>query len=142
MKDPEPGDPRCPSCGGLGEAVGAPTLEAQVSREDRATLGGPAFYCENPACRTAYFNAWGAKVPDARLKTIPYPKNPDGPVCVCFGVPAADITGDAREGRKDRVKALLDRAKGPEARCVETCPDGKSCQARVNRLFREAFEAR
>ena len=142
LKDPEPADPRCPSCGSLGEAVGAPTLEAQISKEDRASLGTAAFYCEDSACRTAYFNAWGAAVPDSRLKTSAYPKNPEAPVCPCFGIPAADIQSDAREGRKDRMKDLVERSKGPEAKCATLCPDGKSCMPRVMRLFREAFEAR
>ena len=142
VKDPEPGEPRCPSCGSLGEAVGAPTLEAQIPPDARSLLGAAVFYCENPACRTAYFNAWGASVPDARLKSAAWPKNPDAPVCPCFGTTADEILADAREGRKERVKNLVERSKGPEARCVERCPDGKSCMPRVMRLFREAFEAR
>jgi hypothetical protein len=141
VKDPEPGEPRCPACGALGEPVGAPTLEAQLPPDARAPLGGAAWYCENPACPTAYFNAWGVSVPEAQLRSSTYPKNPERPICPCFGVSAADVLVDARQGRKDRVKDLVERSKGPEAKCVERCPDGKSCMTRVLRLFREAFEA-
>jgi hypothetical protein len=142
MRDPEPGEPRCPSCGALGEPVGARTLEAQIPAAARAALGAAAFYCENPACRIAYFTAWGASVPDGPLNSPAYPKNPEAPVCPCFGIPAGEVLADAREGRKDRMKDLVERSKGPEARCIERCPDGKSCMPRVMRLFREAFEAR
>ena len=118
------------------------TLEAQLPSEARTPLGGAAFYCVNPACRTAYFNAWGAKVPADRLASPAYPKDPSRPICPCFGIAAEDVTADARDGRKERVRDLVERSKGPEARCAERCPDGRPCIPRVLRLFRETFEAR
>lgn len=142
MKDPEPGDPRCPGCEGLGEPVGTVTLDAHVPAALRATFRGSAFYCTAPSCRIGYFDAWGATVPADKLSGPAWPKEPDGPICRCFGVKPADVVTDAREGRKDRVKDLVERSKGPEAQCARLAPDGACCIPRVLRLFRETFEAR
>jgi hypothetical protein len=71
-----------------------------------------------------------------------YPKDPEGPICPCFGVTAAEITADARAGLKERVRDLRQRSESPEARCRVRCPDGECCIPRVFRLFREIFEAR
>lgn len=142
MKDPEPGDPRCPGCEGLGDPVGTATLDAHVPASMRATFRGSAFYCAAPSCRIGYFDAWGATVPADQLTGTAWPKDPEGPLCPCFGVKAADILADAREGRKDRVKDLVERSKGPDAHCVRQSPDGACCVPRVLRLFREAFDAR
>jgi hypothetical protein len=142
VRDPEPGEPRCPGCGALGDAVGLPTLEAHLPPAARATLGAAACYCASPECRNAYFNAWGAVVPVDQLTGPAWPKDPNAPICPCFGLRAEDVVADAREGRKDRIKDLRDRSEGSEARCAERCPDGRSCLPRVLRLFRETFEAR
>lgn len=142
IKDPEPGEPRCPGCGGLGDPVTPPTLEEHLPTADREPLGAAAFYCPDPRCRTAYYNAWAAAVPVERLKGPAWPKDPEAPICPCFGVRAADVLADARDGRKDRVKELVEKSKGPEARCLRACPDGVPCIPRVLRLFRETFEAR
>lgn len=139
MKDPEPGEPRCPDCGTLGEPVGGPTLDAQLSPELRAPLGGTVHYCAGAACLTAYFNAWGARAGVDRLRSPAWPKSAEAPICPCFGATAAEVEADAREGFKERVKALLERAKGPEARCTQACPDGRPCSPRVMRLFRDCF---
>ena len=117
-----------------------PTLEAQLTAEARAPLGGQSFYCVNPACRMAYFNAWGAAVTADLLKSPAWPKHPDGPICPCFGITAEEIQADAREGKKERVRNLVEDAKGSEARCRERCPDGRPCLPRVLRLFRETME--
>jgi hypothetical protein len=142
MKEGDEPEPRCPSCGTLGETVGAVTLEQHVTPEDHEAIGDRALYCPNPACTTAYFNAWAAVVPHDRIKGGTYPKDRQGPICPCTGLRAADVVSDARAGRKDRIKDLRDRSEGPESRCILLCPDGKSCVTRVMRLFRETFEAR
>jgi len=117
-------------------------LEAHLPPPARATLGGAAFYCSVSACSTAYFDAWGVAVPVDQLTGSAWPKDPEGPICSCFGLKAAEVLADAREGRKDRVKDLVERSKGPEARCAQRSPDGACCVPRVLRLFRETFEAR
>jgi hypothetical protein len=142
MKEGEAPEPRCPSCDTLGDAVGPPTLVAQVPADLRGALGDRAYYCVNSACRTAYFNGWGTVVPAERIARPAFPKDPDGPLCPCFGVSPSQILSEAREGRKEGIRSLKARAEGPEARCAECSPDGRSCLPRALRLFREAFVPR
>jgi hypothetical protein len=139
IKESEQADPRCPGCGALGEQVGPTTLNAHLPADACATLGDKAFYCVNSECDAAYFTAWGASVSRDRMKGTAYPKDPAAPLCCCFGLTASDVISDAREGRKDRVKDLVERSKGPQARCAEKCPDGQPCVTRVLQLFRENF---
>ena len=142
MKESEPAEPRCPGCAALGEPVGAKALEAHLPADAISTLGEKAFYCVNPECRIAYFDAWGASVPRDRMKGTAYPKDPEAPLCSCFDIMAASVIEDAREGRKERIKDLMERSSGPDARCVERSPDGQCCLPRALRLFREHFEAK
>jgi hypothetical protein len=142
MKESEQSEPRCPGCQTLGDAVGLETLEAHVSPDDQRALGDKAFYCATSACATAYFNGWGTRVPRDRMVGTSYPKDPEGPICPCFGLRATDIIADARAGLKERVGDLRRRSEGPEARCSVRCPDGQCCIPRVFRLFRETYETR
>ncbi len=142
IRDPEPGEPLCPGCRTPGDEVGPPTLEAQLAPEARTRLSGSVFYCVNPGCRTAYFNSWGAQVPTGSLASTTYPKDPEGPICPCFGITSTEVIAEARDGRKDRIRDLMERSKGPGARCRELCPDGRPCLPRVLRLFRDAYEGR
>ena len=139
IKEAEQADPRCPGCGALGEQVGPATLQAHLPADAVATLGDKALYCVNSECPTAYFNAWGAAVGRDRMTGTAYPKDPAAPICCCFGLTASDVITDARAGRKDRVKDLVERSKGPDASCVARCPDGQPCVTRVLQLFRENF---
>jgi hypothetical protein len=139
MKEGEAPEPRCPSCDTLGDEVGPPTLDAHVPTDLRPALGDRAYYCVNPGCRIAYFNGWGTAVPAQRINRPAYPKDPDGPLCACFGISANQILSEAREGKKDGIRSLKARAEGPEAHCAECSPDGRSCLPRALRLFREAF---
>jgi hypothetical protein len=140
MKEGEAPEPRCPSCDTKGDEVGPTTLDAHVPAEFRTALGDRAYYCVNSACRTAYFNGWGTVVPADKIRTSAYPKDPNGPLCSCFGVGAEEIETEARQGKKDKIRTLKVRAEGPDARCAERSPDGQSCLPRALRLFREAFE--
>ena len=139
MKEGDAPDPRCPACTSPGEPVGIPTLDAQLSPEDRKAIGDRAYYCPSPACPTAYFSAWEATIPLARLKTRSWPKDPNAPLCPCFGLLAEDIVADARSGRKTRVQEIREEADAPDARCPKLCPDGRPCVPHVMRLFRENF---
>lgn len=137
VKESEPGDPRCPACGGIGDPVGAATLDSLAPKEKRAMLGSAAFWCGSADCAVGWFTAWGESVPAGKA----WPKDPSAPICPCTGLTAPEVVADATSGRKDRMKALKERAEGPTSRCLTTCPDGKPCVARVFRLFRESFGA-
>lgn len=132
LREPEEGDPPCPGCGSMGMAVGGPTLEARAGADGRAKLGDTAWYCPGAACALTYYNAWGASVAAARPA---WPKNPEAPVCACFGVTAAQIEQEARAGRKERLREWIARASGPEARCLTAAADGRSCAGELRRVF-------
>jgi hypothetical protein len=139
IREPEPRDPACPSCGVPGGSVGSVTLDALLNPAARSRLPGAAYYCPNPACPTAYYSAWAATVPVVELAAVPYPKNPGGLICPCFGVSASEVVRDAQDGRKAGVKELLEKARGSGARCAVSCADGQSCISRVMLIFREHF---
>jgi len=142
MKESEQAEPRCPECGALGEQVGLVTLKGHLEPDDCSSLGERAYYCVNSGCHTAYFNTWGVSVPFERMTRTAYPKDPEAPLCPCFGMSVSDVVEDARQGKRDRIRDLATKSQGPDARCAETCPHGVTRLPRVLRLFRETFEAR
>ena len=142
MKEGETPDPSCPGCGGQGEPVGAPTLDAQVPALMRGLLGDKAYYCATPTCPTGYFTGWGSTFPAGKLQNPSYPKNPDAPLCLCFCLSAEDLIADAREGNKSRIQEIREEADAPDSRCPKLSPDGRSCAPRAMQLFRENFPQR
>jgi NAD(P)H-nitrite reductase large subunit len=64
-----------------------------------------------------------------------YPKDPDAPICGCFGLTLDDIEQDVREGVVTRCRALIERAKSPEARCSIMSPAGQSCIPEVQKQY-------
>jgi hypothetical protein len=136
MKDPEPEEPACPACGSPGDAVGRPTLEAQLAPEDAAALTGAVFACPGAECRTAYFNAWQAAVGVDRLRSPASPKVAGAPICPCLRLTEDDVVADARAGRKERIREVRER---PEEACVGRTIDGRPCLPRVLRLYRESM---
>jgi len=142
MREPDAEEPRCPVCASSGEVVSSRTLDVHVPPPLRSELGSAAYYCASPGCPTIYYSPWGFQIRIGQLANVHFPKDPDGLICPCFGFRAADVVSDARDGRKDRVRDLLERARGSEARCWERCLDGRSCVPQIMRLFRDRFEAR
>lgn len=135
VRDPDPPDPRCPACGGHGQSVGAATLEAHLHAPARQLLSASAFFCPNPKCHVAYFDATGIDVAADMLRTRCYPKHDDAPICPCHDVMADDIIADARSGNPARVRDLIARATAPGARCSLASPSGQSCVEQVQRLY-------
>ena len=64
-----------------------------------------------------------------------YPKDPEAPVCACFGLTREDIEQDVREGVVTRVKAILEKAKSSEARCSKLAANGQPCVAYVQKYY-------
>ena len=144
VKEPEQGEPRCPQpdgCGGFGLRVTRKTLLAHLPASTVENLGESTYFCPTPSCPVAYFDTWGTTVPCSALESPPYAKNPDAPVCACFGVTAEAIREAAEAGRKDFVRELLARAEGPDARCETKSPSGASCVKEIRRIFLKHFKA-
>jgi len=93
----------CPRCGSPGQPVGRETIQAYLSAEKIKMVADPANFCPSPQCNVVYF---------------------DAPICACFGLTRADIEQDVREGVVTRVRAIIERAKSPEARCSQMAANG------------------
>jgi len=141
VKEPEDtGAGHCPRCGSLGVAVGNETLSAQLAANDRRTLPDTAFFCQFARCEVVYFDQFERMVNTDRLPRPIYPKDPDAPICECFGLTCEDIEADVLEGGVRRVKELL--AKTPLAHCVTQAPSGQCCMPEVQRYFMKFRESR
>jgi hypothetical protein len=142
VRDPDPTTERCPKCGAAGQPVGSVVLDAYVRPESRAQLGAEANFCPTGTCPIAYFDAFDRQLDVTQLGRPVYPKDPDAPICACFGFSCADVDEDLREGVATRTRAQLERAKSPEARCSQAAANGTSCVAAVQSYFMQHHKRR
>jgi len=119
--------------------LSAAAVAAQVPADAARRLSSPVYYCASAACPVGYFDAWGASVAAAELKTAAYPKDPGAPICACLGVSAAAVRDEAGRGQRDLVRRIVAAAQSPEARCLKLSPTGRSCEEEVRRLFLQHF---
>ncbi len=135
VRDPEPTVDRCPQCGAAGQRVGAVILDEFVRPEARNQLGEEANFCPTATCPVAYFDAFDRKVETEQLTRGVYPKDPDAPICACFGFTCAEIDKDLAEGAATRTRAQLERARSSSVRCSQAAANGASCVAAVQSYF-------
>ena len=135
VRDPEPTVERCPRCGAAGQPVGSVILDSFVRPESRNQLGAEACFCPTATCPVAYFDAFDRLVEVPQLARPAYPKDPDAPICGCFGFTGAEIDEDLREGVATRTRAQLERARSSDARCSQAAASGGSCVAAVQSYF-------
>ncbi len=118
------------------------TLQAHLTADALRNLASSAFFCPYPTCEVLYFDAFERHVAvEAVLKPV-YPKDPDAPICGCFGLTPDDIERDLDEGSVTRVKELLAKAKSPAAHCRTAAASGQSCVPEVQRYFMQRRAAR
>lgn len=125
--------PRCPRCGGVGVQVTPATLAAHTAAHDG--LAEPAFHCGTDTCDVAYFDLLERTVPVAAARGLPWPKDPAGALCACFGLSPDDIDADIAEGVPIRVREVVRKAGLPDAACAARSADGRSCVARVQKFY-------
>jgi hypothetical protein len=136
LREPdESGALNCPACGSLGIAVTRETWQHHVADGANVGLAESAFFCPYPKCDVVYFDMFDRRVKSEALVHGVYPKDPQAPICPCFGLTAADIEADVREGVVTRTRANVEKAKSPEARCLTASPSGQSCVGEVQRLY-------
>jgi hypothetical protein len=116
-------------------------MQSYLSSEKSQTVTDPANFCPSPLCDVAYFDAFERVVLVGDLIKPVYPKDPDAPICACFGLTRHDIEQDVREGVVTRVKAVLEKANSPEARCAQTAANGQPCTAYVQRYYMQCRNA-
>ncbi len=125
----------CPKCGSLGSAVPPQTIAAQVVDGVQGTLSETAFFCSFANCPVVYFDDFERIITTEALQRPIYPKDPDAPICGCFGLGREDVEQDIREGGVKRVRALLEKSKSPAAECVTKSANGHCCMTEVQRYY-------
>jgi hypothetical protein len=136
VREPEmDGRAYCPRCQTLGVPVGAAPLDAHIRSQSRAKMHDAAWFCGYPQCEVAYFNVFESVVLTGELKRPVYPKDPDAPLCGCFGFAYADIEADVRDGQPTRIRALLVKSQSAEANCHTLAPNGQCCMREVQKLY-------
>lgn len=142
LKEPEPGEPRCPlpdGCDGLGVAVPGDAVAVHLRSDLRTRLAGVVYYCDAPDCGVAYFDRLGESIPAAELSVRAYPKHPGGPLCGCLDVGAEELIEAAGRGSRELIQRLVKHAASGAARCTATMPAGTSCEENARRLFLRHF---
>lgn len=135
VREPDATTTHCPKCGSLGVPVLGETLDSFLKPSERSAVAETACFCPFPTCEVAYFDGLERTVSVAALSIPAYPKDPEAPICPCFGVTCEDLESDARAGVVDRVRELLAKAHSAEARCARCAPSGRSCVGEVQRFY-------
>ncbi len=142
VRDPEQTADYCPRCGSKGEIVFRETIAAHAVADARRRLSEPANFCPKPACEVAYFDSFERIIAVGELRRAVYPKDPEAPICACFGLTREDIERDLEEGTPTRVRALLVKANSPAAQCRELAANGQSCAAYVQKYYMQRLGER
>jgi hypothetical protein len=142
VREPEQTADYCPRCGSQGQAVGAAVLKSYLTDEQRYALAEAANFCPSPKCGVAYFDGLERVVMASELARPIYPKDPAAPLCACFGLTREDIEQDVAEGVVTRTKAVLEKAKSPQARCAQMAANGEPCIAYVQKYYMECRNRR
>jgi len=136
VREPEfDGRAYCPRCGALGSPVSGPPMDRHIRQEARPRMGDSAWFCSYAPCDVAYFDLFESVVAVDELQQAVYPKDPDAPICACFGFRVESIDADVRDGTPTRIRELLEKSKSPAARCPELAADGQCCLREVQRLY-------
>jgi hypothetical protein len=142
VREPDSTVEYCPRCGSQGQPVTSETMQIYLSKEKLQGLSDPANFCPSPRCDVVYFDAFERFVLTVDLERPAYPKDPNAPICACFGLTREDVEQDVREGVVTRVKAILEKANSPEARCVRTAANGCSCVPYVQKYYMQCRQAK
>jgi hypothetical protein len=141
VREPDQTADYCPRCGAKGQPVGRETIRAHLPEGKTPSVADPANFCPSPQCDVAYFDSFERVVLTGDLNAPVYPKDPGAPLCACFGLTRQDVEDDVREGVVTRVKAILDKAKSPEARCAQKAANGQPCTAYVQKYYMQCRAA-
>jgi hypothetical protein len=142
VREPDQAADYCPRCGSKGEQVGRETVQFHLPSGKPPVVSDPANFCPSPTCDVVYFDSFERVIVTGDLSKPVYPKNPDAPICACFGLTRRDIEQDVAEGVVTRVRAILEKAKSPEARCSQMAANGQPCVAYVQKYYMQCRGAK
>jgi len=135
IREPDQTVSKCPRCQSLGQPVGPQTLNAQLPANLRKRLAESASFCPDPACDVVYFDDFSGQVTRTEIGHPIAVKDPDAPLCSCFGLTRDDIEQDVAEGVVTRTKAAILQAQSGAGRCTTLAPNGRTCVADVQGYF-------
>jgi hypothetical protein len=135
VREPDLSVAYCPRCGSKGQQVGRETVQSYLPSGKSPLVADPSYFCPSPQCDVVYFDAFERVIATGDLNKPVYPKDPDAPMCACFGLTRRDIEQDVSEGVVTRVKAILEKAEAPDARCVHMAANGQPCTAYVQKCY-------
>jgi len=144
IKEPETSGPSCPSppgCGGTGVPVSRITLQARLHPDAAARFAADGYFCPDPACEVAYFDAGHECALRSEMLAPAWPKQPGAPLCACFGVAREALEDFGRRGDKAAMRDFLQRTVSAEARCESRAADGRCCATEARRVFLRALES-
>jgi hypothetical protein len=135
VREPDRDADYCPRCGSKGQQVARDTIQSYLPAQQTPGVADPANFCPSPQCDVVYFDAFERVILSGDLAKPVYPKDPDAPICACFGFTRHDIEQDISEGVVTRVKAILEKAKSPAACCSQMAANGQPCVAYVQKYY-------
>lgn len=135
VRDSDDTDVHCPLCGAAGESVPESALAGYLSADVRQRLGSTVYFCETPTCEAVYFDVVEDYAKVIELLRPCYPKDPDAPICACFGLTRDDIEQDLEEGAPRRVREIVAKAKTDAAACSHKAASGRSCVGEVQKYY-------
>jgi hypothetical protein len=142
VREPDQTAEYCPRCGTQGETVGNETLETYLSAQQRGRVSDRANFCPSPRCEVAYFDSFERVILVSELSKPIYPKDPDAPICACFGLTCEEIEQDVAEGVVTRTRTIVEKAKSTEARCARLAANGRSCLAYVQKYYLQCLQSK
>jgi hypothetical protein len=83
----------------------------------------------------AYFNLFETVVTADELNGPVTPKDPDAPLCACFGLTRADVEADASEPVPTRIRELVARSQSSDAQCATLAANGQCCLPEIRKLY-------
>jgi len=140
LREPDATADFCPRCGSRGDPVTAETLRTYLSEPQRKQVAASAAFCTSPQCEVAYFDSFERVVLARDLVRPVYPKDPQAPICACFGLTEEDIRRDIDEGAPSRTRAVIEKAKSSEACCNRNAANGRSCVAYVQKYYLQCLK--
>lgn len=135
VRDSDNDEIRCPLCGAAGRSVPESALVAYLPDHVRQRLGQAVYFCDTPICEAVYFDAVEDYARVSELLQPCYPKDPDAPLCTCFGLTRDDIEQDLAEGTPSRVREIVAKAKTDEAQCSLKAASGRPCVGEVQKYY-------
>ena len=129
------GQRHCPRCGSLSVTLRRETYVEHLSPAASERLSDVAYFCPFPTCEVVYFDDYERIAVVSDLSHPVYPKDPDAPMCACFGLTRDEIEQEVESGSVKRIREIVLKAKTPAAHCRTASASGQSCVAEVQRYY-------